>query len=887
MAGVDNHGAVLDSAELYDPNRGTWTATRKMISNRIGSATVLSDGKVLVAGSCDSQTNNGSCANSLLSAEVYDPHTHAWTAASSLPPGSGVGTPILLHNGQVLVAGGTNGNSSVANAELYDPVTDTWNVTASLNTPRSGHTATLLQDGRVLVAGGCSDSNCDTTPFISTELYSSSTSNGGPSPTPNPSPTDSGNEIKNPGFETGSLSGWTCTGHIALDTNNAHGGHYALAISAGTNTPGTCSQTVPVRPHTEYTFSGHVKASNGLDARMYAADEMDNATTSPSYVTQNGTLITGNRQTSVTLVIGSWDGRVGTAYYDDLFFGSCIQAWSCADIGGAQPSGGQGYDGIHWEVIGGGKSAGNSNDQYHFLYRHLSGNGSVRADAVDQDPTDPSAKAGVMIRQSLDPRSPFYYLYWTPASGVAIAYRRQFGGPTIQPRLPSISWDRVRLMVVRQGDEYSAFLSNPRIPWTELRHTMVQMHLPSDALIGVAVTSYNTQHINVATFLNVAVSGCSSIDECIKDARPSRVSSINPRVLANSVAHDAGPNPYDGPQPPVTHSCAFIDDNGPNSGTLKTGGPDCSYFWKPIAQHEVAVIIGEVHSMNWMQSVQFNAEDLQTNMTTQAINYSVDGNIGPFKVGAAGAFTWNNTAGTDTVLNIPHLSKDAPPEAIRNLRNPWWRERWATRVRATVAYYRYRLIVSKPCPYYNPGDITSSPICADETAYEKVVVSHSNEPGYNTTIGFEYASNNCASSDPAVCEDEPFLDQVRGVVDHYKHAQQLEPGGTYAVTYSTDHAFSWQQQVSLGLDLEFPITAHTKAEKGKVAGINVNVTALVQGNTDTKTSSGLTINANPHGPGGCIYSIDPHSHEPAPLNASLDDRIYAAPHHYPLRNGDC
>jgi len=185
FGGVDNHGVILDSAELYDPNRGTWTATRKMISNRIGSATVLSDGKVLVAGSCDSQTNNGSCANSLLSAEVYDPHTHAWTAAGSLPPGSGVGTPILLHNGQVLMAGGTNGNPSVANAELYDPATDTWNVTTSMNTPRSGHTATLLQDGRVLVAGGCSDSNCDTTPFISTELYSSSTNS--PSPNPNSS----------------------------------------------------------------------------------------------------------------------------------------------------------------------------------------------------------------------------------------------------------------------------------------------------------------------------------------------------------------------------------------------------------------------------------------------------------------------------------------------------------------------------------------------------------------------------------------------------------------------------------------------------------------------------------------------------------------------------
>jgi len=60
----------------------------------------------------------------------------------------------LLNNGQVLVAGGTDGGADLASAELYNPASGSWTFTGSMSSPRNAHTATLLASGEVLVAGG-------------------------------------------------------------------------------------------------------------------------------------------------------------------------------------------------------------------------------------------------------------------------------------------------------------------------------------------------------------------------------------------------------------------------------------------------------------------------------------------------------------------------------------------------------------------------------------------------------------------------------------------------------------------------------------------------------------------------------------------------------------
>src|SRR5205807_1013941 len=145
------------TAELYDPSTGSWSVTGSMAFPRNGhTATLLPDGKVLVAGGATPGTAYGGAVQSAATAaaELYDPSTGSWSVTASMATARFAHTATLLPSGNVLVAGGYNGSGAPAEAELYDPSTGGWTVTGSMTTSRTGATATLLRSGNVLVAGG-------------------------------------------------------------------------------------------------------------------------------------------------------------------------------------------------------------------------------------------------------------------------------------------------------------------------------------------------------------------------------------------------------------------------------------------------------------------------------------------------------------------------------------------------------------------------------------------------------------------------------------------------------------------------------------------------------------------------------------------------------------
>ena len=161
----DSNGncASLSSAEIYDPVAGTFSSAGNMTIDRYGhSMTLLAGGQVLIAGgeTCSSAT---SCT-ALSTAEIYDPVAGTFTSTGSLNNARFNASAIALTSGQVLIAGGFNGTNDLTAAELYTPASATFSLTGSLNFARDSATATLLDSGQVLIAGGstCGSSGCPT-----------------------------------------------------------------------------------------------------------------------------------------------------------------------------------------------------------------------------------------------------------------------------------------------------------------------------------------------------------------------------------------------------------------------------------------------------------------------------------------------------------------------------------------------------------------------------------------------------------------------------------------------------------------------------------------------------------------------------------------------------
>jgi hypothetical protein len=142
---------IYDSAEIYDPASGEFSATGHLKQRRHKhDAGLLPDGRVLITGGSDERDDE----NAYTSTEIYDPINGTFTLAAEMPGirYKHIGTSVLLNNGNELIAGGAR------NAVIYDSVQNIFTVvpgdlgTAPLS--RLFSTATLLLNGNVLITGG-------------------------------------------------------------------------------------------------------------------------------------------------------------------------------------------------------------------------------------------------------------------------------------------------------------------------------------------------------------------------------------------------------------------------------------------------------------------------------------------------------------------------------------------------------------------------------------------------------------------------------------------------------------------------------------------------------------------------------------------------------------
>jgi N-acetylneuraminic acid mutarotase len=160
IVGGYNGSISTNTSEIYDPNTNSWSIGPTLSSSRqLHTATLLGNGKVLIVGG---ENNPSVGIIETNSSEIYDPISGQWSNATPMSNARSHHSATLLSNGKVLVAGGhygysaTDSNSGyvIGSSEIYDPIAGSWTENLPMTEHRQDHSATLLQNGSLLVIGG-------------------------------------------------------------------------------------------------------------------------------------------------------------------------------------------------------------------------------------------------------------------------------------------------------------------------------------------------------------------------------------------------------------------------------------------------------------------------------------------------------------------------------------------------------------------------------------------------------------------------------------------------------------------------------------------------------------------------------------------------------------
>jgi regulation of enolase protein 1 (concanavalin A-like superfamily) len=260
----------------------------------------------------------------------------------------------------------------------------------------------------------------------------------------------------------------------------------------------TFTVTASGTPAPTYQWQKNTVAISGATSSSYTTPTTTTADNGSSYrvvVTNSSGTVTSN---AATLTVNAASG------------GDVPAPWSSDDIGSVGIPGDADHDSGVFTIDGSGADINGTADAFHFVHQIISGDCDLVARVTSQTNTDSWAKAGVMIRESLDANAKRLLMVVTPGNGFRFQYRATTGGTTPTSTgggsLNAAPNNWVRL--VRAGDVFTAYKSADGSNWTQVATQTIPM---STAIyVGLAVCAHTNSTLATATFDNVSVSGSSA-----------------------------------------------------------------------------------------------------------------------------------------------------------------------------------------------------------------------------------------------------------------------------------------------------------------------------------------------------------------------------------------
>jgi hypothetical protein len=186
-----------------------------------------------------------------------------------------------------------------------------------------------------------------------------------------------------------------------------------------------------------------------------------------------------------------------------------------------------------WDVSGVGTGF---HDEFHFAYKTLNGAGSIVARVESISYTDNWAKAGVMIRETLNADSKHAMMIVSYASGVSFQRRPETGGASADDTTAAITapyWVKIERDL---AGNFKAYSSANGSTW-QLQGVAEPIQMGTNVYIGLAVTSHNASATCQAVFTNVTTTGSAGPQWANQDIG---ISSNDAEPLYVALANSAG-----------------------------------------------------------------------------------------------------------------------------------------------------------------------------------------------------------------------------------------------------------------------------------------------------------------------------------------------------------
>jgi len=174
--------------------------------------------------------------------------------------------------------------------------------------------------------------------------------------------------------------------------------------------------------------------------------------------------------------------------------------WSSQDIGTVGAAGTASVSSDTFTVKGSGSDVWGSADEFRFVYRQLTGDGSITARVASITNQNAWSKAGVMMRETLTPGSKHATMFVSAARGLAFQRRTSTNG-TSSSTAGAASSAPYWVKVTRTGATFRAYQSADGSNWTLIGSAT--MNMTATIYVGLAVTSHADGAVATGTFTSV------------------------------------------------------------------------------------------------------------------------------------------------------------------------------------------------------------------------------------------------------------------------------------------------------------------------------------------------------------------------------------------------